>query len=71
MIVDSPTCQCGLLENNTRYVLQCQRFIAKREIILASTAPLVPANIRCSTNLLLHCHTDLSLETNTLIFKNV
>ena len=34
-------------------------------------APLLPPNIQCSTNLLLHGHTDLSLETNTLIFKNV
>jgi len=38
---------------------------------LASMAPLLPANIRCSTNLLLYGHTDISLEINTLIFKNV
>ena len=54
---------------NTHYLLQCQRFTAQREILLASMAPLLPANIRCSTNLLLYGHTDLSLETNTLIFK--
>ena len=50
---------------------QCQRFNAQREILLASMAPLLPPNIQCSTNLLLYVHTDLSLETNTLIFKNV
>jgi len=70
-IVDSPTCQCGLVENNTHYLLQCQRFTAQREVLLASMAPLLPANIQCSTNVLLYGHTDLSLETNTLIFKNV
>ena len=57
------------VENNTHYVLQCQRFTAQREFILASMAPLLPPTIQCSTNLLLYGHTDLSLET--LIFKNV
>ena len=33
-------------------------------------ASLLPPNIQYSTNLLLYGHTDLSLETNTLI-KNV
>ena len=61
-IVDSTTCQCGLVENNTHYLLQC---------LLASMDPLLPPNIQCSTNLLLYGHTDLSLKTNTLIFKNV
>ena len=46
-------------------------FTAQREIILALMAPLLPANIQCLTNLLLYGHSDLSLETNTLIFKNV
>ena len=39
--------------------------------MLASMAPLLPPTIQCSTNVLLYGHTDLSLETNTLIFKNV
>ena len=45
--------------------------LAQREILFASMAPLLPQNIQCSTNLLLYGHTDVSLETNTLIFKNV
>ena len=61
-IVDSPTCQCSLVENNNHCLLQCQRFAAPREVLLASMAPLLPPNIRCSTNLLLYGHT---LETNT------
>ena len=41
-IVNSKTCQCGLVENNTHYLLQCQRFTAQRELLLASMAPLLP-----------------------------
>ena len=70
-IVDSTTCQCGLVENSTHCFLQCQRLTAQREIILASMSPLLPPNNQCSTNLLLYGHTDLSLETNILIFKDV
>ena len=55
--------------NSTHYLLQCQRFTAQRDILLDSMVPLLPPNIQCSTNLLLYGHTDLSLETNTLIFQ--
>ena len=69
--VDSTNCQCGLVENNTHYLLQSQRFTAQRKILSASMAPLLPPNIQCSSNVLLYSHTDLSLKTNALIFKNV
>ena len=61
--VDSPTRRCGLVEDNTHYLFQCQLFLTAQTVLLDSIVPL-----QCTTQLLLYGHSDLTIETNNLLF---
>ena len=69
--LDSLTCRRGQVEDNTHYLFQCQLCLTPRKVLLDSIVPLLPTNIQCSTLLLSHGHSELTIETNNLLFENV
>ena len=69
--LDSLTCRRGQVEDNTHYLFQCQLCLTPRKVLLDSIVPLLPTNIQCSTLLFSHGHSELTIETNNLLFENV
>lgn len=70
-LVESPNCVCGEVESNEHFLLACPRYNLTRESMLSTIRNHTTLFANISTNVLLFGGRELSIQTNTIIFKAV
>ena len=70
-LVLSPNCVCGEVESNEHFLLACPRYNLIREDLLNTIRNQTTLTINVSTDLLLFGNRELSVLSNTKIFKAV
>lgn len=70
-LIPSPNCTCGEVESNNHFLLVCPRFNLHRAEMLTKIRQYTPPDVIVSAKLLLQGDTNISVENNTCIFKEV
>lgn len=70
-LIPSPNCTCGEVESNKHFLLACPRFNLIRVEMLSKIRQFIPSDILVTTRLLLQGDSNISVENNIRVFKEV